>query len=112
MVTDIIAPLRLVSAMATTVGTGWRVTLSLIKGDQGVLEVEADESTAHMIRPIMRNVVTHRRGTGKKANAFGYAVGGKTGTSEKNKVGGYDRRSTSRPLPASSPPMTPDMLSW
>ena len=89
-----VTPLHLVSAMATTVGTGRRVTPSLLKGgDQNMLEVEVfDMNTARTIRPIMRNVVTHQRGTGKKANAFGYAVGGKTGTSEKNKVGGYDRK--------------------
>ena len=110
-----VTPLHLVSAMATTVGTGRRVTPSLIKGgDQDMLEVEVfDGSTARMIRPIMRNVVTHRRGTGEKANAFGYAVGGKTGTSEKNKVRGYDRKVNITSFFASIfPPATPDMPSW
>ena len=47
--------------------------------------------TVRQVRAILRNVVTHKRGTGKKADVKGYVVGGKTGTSEKNKVGGYHK---------------------
>ncbi|MGC6485633.1 MAG: peptidoglycan D,D-transpeptidase FtsI family protein [Candidatus Puniceispirillales bacterium] len=90
-----VTPVHLVSAIATTVGTGRRIQPSLIKGghQDSVEEQVFDEKTARMIRPIMRRVVTHRRGTGKKANAPGYAVGGKTGTSEKiNSTSGYNRK--------------------
>ena len=88
-----VTPLHLASAVATTVGNGRKNMPSLLLGGhQDALEEQVfDESTSRLIRPIMRHVVTHRRGTGKKANAPGYAVGGKTGTSEKNKAGGYDR---------------------
>lgn len=90
-----VTPLHLVSAIATTVGSGRRIHPSLIKGGHkdSVEEQVFDQHTAQVIRPIMRHVVTHRRGTGKKANAPGYAVGGKTGTSEKiNSTGGYNRK--------------------
>ncbi|MCE2516841.1 MAG: penicillin-binding protein 2 [Alphaproteobacteria bacterium] len=89
-----VTPTHLAAAIATTVGNGTRVHPSLIKGgvkkdfDEQVFSAE----TVGAIRATMRRVVNHKRGTGKKANAKGYVVGGKTGTSEKHKVGGYDKK--------------------
>jgi len=40
----------------------------------------------------MRLVVSHKDGTGNFADAKGYLVGGKTGTAEKIKVGGYNKK--------------------
>lgn len=51
--------------------------------------IKAD--TSRQMRQLMRMVVTD--GTGKKADVPGYDVGGKTGTAEKNGVGGYHHKS-------------------
>ena len=88
-----VTPTHLASAIATTLGDGEKVEPSLIKGGK-VTDFEENvfsDETVRNIRAITRNVVTHRRGTGKKANAKGYVVGGKTGTSEKTKIGGYHK---------------------
>ncbi len=45
------------------------------------------EDTSYKMRSLLRLVVTH--GTGKKADAVGYRVGGKTGTADKAVGGGY-----------------------
>jgi cell division protein FtsI (penicillin-binding protein 3) len=49
------------------------------------------EQTSEQIRQLMRLVV--QIGTGKKANAPGYLVGGKTGTADKQKGRGYAQNS-------------------
>src|SRR3546814_13559909 len=47
------------------------------------------EATSRQMRSLMRLVVLD--GTGRKADAPGYRVGGKTGTAEKARAGGYAR---------------------
>jgi cell division protein FtsI (penicillin-binding protein 3) len=47
------------------------------------------EATSDTMRALLRLVVTN--GTGRKANAPGYRVGGKTGTAEKIENGRYVR---------------------
>ncbi|MSO74289.1 MAG: penicillin-binding protein 2, partial [Alphaproteobacteria bacterium] len=47
--------------------------------------------TSEIMRRLLRLVVTD--GTGKKAAAPGYLVGGKTGTAEKPGTGGYHKKS-------------------
>ena len=42
------------------------------------------------MRQLLRLVVTH--GTGRRAEAPGFRVGGKTGTAEKSQAGGYSQR--------------------
>ena len=49
------------------------------------------EATSEQLRQLMRLVV--QIGTGKKANAPGYLVGGKTGTADKQKGHGYAKNS-------------------
>ena len=41
---------------------------------------------------MMRLVVSHEDGSGNFAEAPGYMVGGKTGTAEKIKIGGYNKK--------------------
>jgi cell division protein FtsI (penicillin-binding protein 3) len=47
------------------------------------------EDTSYKMRSLLRLVVTH--GTGKKADARGYRVGGKTGTADKVVGGRYSK---------------------
>ena len=89
-----VSPLHVAAAYAAIVNGG-------IYHDPTLLKVDADETpagrrvfsqeTSDRMRELLRLVVT--KGTGSKANAEGYRVGGKTGTAEKPKAGGYARKS-------------------
>ena len=87
-----VTPLHLASAYAALVNGGvWRPA-TLQKVQPGV-EVPGRRvfkaSTSARMRQLLRMIVDV--GTGKKANAAGYRVGGKTGSAEKPGVGGYQR---------------------
>jgi cell division protein FtsI (penicillin-binding protein 3) len=90
-------PLQMASAVGTVVNGGTRVTPSLVMKtvDESSVAQTPDgvrilsEKTSHRLRQLMRLVVAD--GTGSKADVPGYNVGGKTGTAEKIKVGGYDK---------------------
>ncbi len=89
-----VTPLHLASAYATMVNGGlWRPA-TLLKAEPGkpvpgrrVFKA----STSARMRQLLRLIVDI--GTGKKANAPGYRVGGKTGSAEKPGAGGYRRTS-------------------
>ena len=83
-----VTPLHLVRGIASLVNGGVLVPLTLTKQAeratrQGKLKGKRviSEQTSASVRDLMRLVVKY--GTGKKAAAEGYLVGGKTGTSEK-----------------------------
>ena len=85
-----VTPLQLASAVAALVNGGGYHPATLLKQRRGlppegkrVLKAE----TSRQMRELMRLVV--RSGTGRKADAVGYMVGGKTGTAEKVAGGGY-----------------------
>ena len=89
-----VTPLHLATAYAALVNGGfWRpATLrKLSPGEvpQGRRVFKA--STSARMRQLLRMIVVD--GTGKKADAAGYRVGGKTGSAEKPGVGGYRRSS-------------------
>ena len=89
-----VTPLHLASAYAAMVNGGiWRPsTLMKIepgKAPQGRRVFKA--STSARMRQLMRMIVSD--GTGRKANADGFRVGGKTGSAEKPGAGGYRRSS-------------------
>ena len=89
-----VTPLHLASAYATMVNGGiWRpATLEKIepgKAPAGRRVFKA--STSARMRQLLRMIVD--LGTGRKANAPGYRVGGKTGSAEKPGVGGYRKSS-------------------
>ena len=89
-----VTPLHLATAYAALVNGGiWRpATLRKVApGEviQGRRVFKA--STSARMRQLLRMIVVD--GTGKKANALGYRVGGKTGSAEKPGVGGYQRSS-------------------
>jgi len=90
-----ISPAHLASAVAAASRNGHWIQPTLLKrqtGDSPLrLRVFSDQ-TARAVRSMMRLVVSHEDGTGNNAEARGYMVGGKTGTAEKIKIGGYNKK--------------------
>ena len=87
-----VSPIHLASGVATVVNGGVLHPPTLLKRKEGepapgrqVLK----PSTSDNMRRLMRLVVED--GTGKKAEAPGYWIGGKTGTAEKVSRGGYKK---------------------
>jgi len=87
-----ITPLQLANAYATLVNGGiWRpaTLLKVAPGQAAAGERVLSEATSHRMRQLLRLVVL--KGTGSRADAPGYRVGGKTGTAEIAEGGGYDK---------------------
>jgi len=89
-----VTPLHLASAYAALVNGGvWRpatlkrLTPSEVPAGRRVFKA----ATSAKMRQMLRMIVVY--GTGKKANAPGFRIGGKTGSAEKPGVGGYRRSS-------------------
>lgn len=87
-----VTPLHLASAYAALVNGGiWRPATMLKvepgKAPEGRRVIS--EATSARMRQLLRLIVTE--GTGKKGEALGYRVGGKTGTAEKPGEGGYSK---------------------
>jgi len=89
-----VTPLHLASAYAALVNGGiWRpATLEKVPAGQAVKGRRVFKSaTSARMRQLLRLIVSD--GTGRKANAAGFRVGGKTGSAEKPGVGGYRKHS-------------------
>ncbi|QJB69027.1 peptidoglycan D,D-transpeptidase FtsI family protein [Parasphingorhabdus halotolerans] len=89
-----VTPLHLASAYAALVNGGiWRPA-TLLKVEPGK-ESEGRRvfkaATSARMRQLLRMIVSS--GTGRKADAPGYRVGGKTGSAEKPSAGGYNKTS-------------------
>ncbi|MBY0354604.1 MAG: penicillin-binding protein 2 [Rickettsiales bacterium] len=85
-----VTPLHLAQGIQTMLNGGYRQGFTLLKGHNVPLEKSEriiKASTSDHVRRLMRAVVQY--GTGKSADVAGYQVGGKTGTAEKVKAGGY-----------------------
>ena len=80
-----VTPLHLASGYATLLNGGvWRPATLLKRGTGNPVPNGRrvfSEDTSYKMRALLRLVVTH--GTGKKADAPGYRIGGKTGSAEK-----------------------------
>ena len=90
-----ISMVHLASAIAAAAGTGHWIAPTLIKPKTGEAPMAVrvfSDSTTRAVRSMMRLVVSHVDGSGNLAEAPGYMVGGKTGTAEKIKTGGYNRK--------------------
>jgi cell division protein FtsI (penicillin-binding protein 3) len=89
-----LAPLQFAAALATLVNGGTKVTPTLLarNADSGIQPRAVSAATSARIREIMRLNVTHPSGTGRRADAEGYRVGGKTGTAEMPGRGGYQEK--------------------
>lgn len=99
-----VTPLHLANAYATMVNGGiWRpVTLEKVPAGKAVKgrRVFKPETSARM-RQLLRMISLY--GTGRKANAPGFRVGGKTGSAEKPGAGGYKRSSVVATFAAAFP---------
>jgi cell division protein FtsI (penicillin-binding protein 3) len=87
-----VSPLQLTSAVATVVNGGTEVRPTLLRQDATATRQAAQvisAATSEQMRQLMRLVVA--KGTGRKADAAGYLVGGKTGTADKAVGRGYAR---------------------
>jgi cell division protein FtsI (penicillin-binding protein 3) len=89
-----VTPLHLATAYAAVVNGGvWRPATLEKRDPSRIPEGRRvfSQATSDQMRSLMRLVVLD--GTGRKADAPGYRVGGKTGTAEKARAGGYARHS-------------------
>ncbi|RYD56571.1 MAG: penicillin-binding protein 2 [Sphingomonadales bacterium] len=87
-----VTPLHLASAYATLVNGGIHRPSTLFKVEPGKAAQGTrvlSEATSHRMRQLLRLIVL--RGTGRKGEAQGYRLGGKTGTAEAASGGGYDK---------------------
>lgn len=87
-----VTPMHLVRAVASLLGPGYLLQPTLMKNGNLLAEEDSprivSQEVTRDLRRLMRAVV--KFGTGSKADAAGYRVGGKTGTAEKVKSGGYN----------------------
>jgi len=86
-----VTPLHLASAYATIVNGGVYRPATLLRLANGAPAGERviSPETSFKMRQMLRLIVTN--GSGRKAEADGFRVGGKTGTAEKAGVGGYSK---------------------
>jgi cell division protein FtsI (penicillin-binding protein 3) len=99
-----VTPLHLASAYAAMINGGvWRPS-TLLKVEPGRAPKGRrviSEATSHRMRQVLRLIVTD--GTGRKAEAPGYRVGGKTGTAEVAQAGGYAKNANVSTFAAAFP---------
>ncbi len=88
-----VTPVQLTAAIGSLVNGGMLRPATLLKHEDGAPvagERILSQETSDKMRQLMRLVVA--KGTGKKADAPGYFVGGKTGTAEKQFGGAYRKK--------------------
>ena len=103
-----VSPVQFASAFAAMVNGGVLLPATLIKrkpGERAVGVQVISERTSNQVRRLLRAVV--EKGTGRKAQAPGFLVGGKTGTAEKAGVGGYSRKALISSFAAAFPMTAP-----
>ena len=78
-----VSPIQLASAVACIFNNGDFIKPKLIVDNKEIIKKRVfSEKTSYLMRKLARAVVTHPDGSGKNSDAFGYFVGGKTGTAE------------------------------
>jgi len=99
-----VSPLHLASAYAALVNGGtWRpaTLLKVAPGQAARGRRVIQQATSDRMRQLLRLVVME--GTGRKGDAPGYRVGGKTGTAEVAQAGGYNKHSNVSTFAAAFP---------
>ncbi len=103
-----VAPIQVVSAVGAVANGGILRQPTLLKRASHEIESGTrvlSEQTSAQMRQLMRLVV--QVGTGKKANAPGYLVGGKTGTADKQEGKGYNENARMAAFVAAFPMSAP-----
>ena len=86
-------PLQLAKGYSIISNGGFNIIPTLIKKKNYKIEKRIlKEEVSNQINPILRKIVSTKEGTAGFANIPGYEIGGKTGTAEKNSVGGYTNK--------------------
>jgi cell division protein FtsI (penicillin-binding protein 3) len=89
-----VAPLQFAVAAAAIVNGGTKLAPTfLLRTEAPPGERVVARAVSSSLRELMRLGVTHAAGTGRRAEAEGYRVGGKTGTAEMPGRGGYRKKS-------------------
>lgn len=94
-----VAPLQFAVAAAAIVNGGTKLTPTFLLPAERSPQPESlgkrvvAPAVSASLRELMRLGVTHAAGTGRRAEADGYGVGGKTGTAEMPGRGGYRAKS-------------------
>ncbi len=87
-------PLQLAKGYAIISNGGYDIKPTLIKknNSQKIIKNKIlNDGVSEAINPILRKVVSTKEGTAGFADIKGYQVGGKTGTAQKTKAGGYSK---------------------
>ncbi|WP_374384055.1 peptidoglycan D,D-transpeptidase FtsI family protein [Dongia sp.] len=103
-----VAPIQVLPAVAAVANGGILRAPTLLKRASGEVDTGKrvlSEQTSAQMRQLMRLVV--QVGTGKKANAPGYLVGGKTGTADKQEGKGYNENARMAAFVAAFPMSAP-----
>lgn len=106
-----VTPLHLVRGTSALINGGMLRPITFLKQNaetlpEGKRVIESQASDK--MRALMR--LTVMKGTGKKADVPGYAVGGKTGSAEKAGAGGYNRKALLSSFIAAFPMDNPKYL--
>jgi cell division protein FtsI (penicillin-binding protein 3) len=110
-----VAPMQFAASFAALVNGGMAVTPTVLaKGEDGAAKPERarviSAATSAKLREVLRLNVSSTVGTGRRADADGYRVGGKTGTAEMPGRGGYQQKSVISSFVAAFPMDAPQYV--
>ena len=106
-------PIQMANIVAAITNGGIKNPIRLTKQppkniDNGITQRVISPETSDTIRKLMHLVV--HQGTGSKAKVYGYNVGGKTGSAEKPKEGGYSKKANLSSFVATFPVEKPKFV--
>ncbi len=110
-----LAPLQFAAAAAALVNGGFKVQPTLLQRAKGssVKRIRVlKRSTSRAMQKLMRQNVTLPIGTGRRAVAKGFEVGGKTGTAEQAKEGRYQKKQVISSFLGAFPMSNPKYLTY